>query len=196
MVAKKGFADLLQACALLKARGKVFRCRIIGEGPDRKSLEKSIKRLGLEGVVELPGAMTQEELIAVYRQATIFALPCHVDEDGDRDGIPNVLVEAMAIGVPVVSSAISGIPELIANGKHGLLVPARAVEALAWALARLIGDGALRAWLARKARATVVARFDARANVQALADLFRERGLAPQGQLAGDESVVGKAVGS
>ena len=194
LVEKKGFPDLLQACALLKARGKFYRCLIIGEGPDRKSLTKLIKRLGLEGIVDLPRAMSQEELIEVYRQATIFALPCRVLQNGNRDGIPNVLLEAMAVGIPVVSSAVSGIPELIASGEDGLLVPERGVEELAEALEQLLDNPALRARLASNARATVFERFDARAHVRALACLFREPDHEPPSQIEVRDLAAGRAV--
>ena len=116
--------------------------------------------------------MTQEELLGLYRRATVFALPCVVVEGGDRDGIPNVLLEAMAVELPVVSSAISGIPELVRSGHDGVLVPERDVDALAGALERLLADAPLRRRLGENARATVVERFDSAANALGLAELF------------------------
>jgi glycosyltransferase involved in cell wall biosynthesis len=131
-----------------------------------------VRALGLEGVVSLPGARTQEELVDAYRRATLLALPCRVLRNGDRDGIPNVLVEAMAAGLPVVSTAVSGIPELIESGENGLLVPEGDDVALAAAIELLLQDAALRARLARSARATVEQRFDSAANARGLLDLL------------------------
>ncbi|MFL5802860.1 MAG: glycosyltransferase, partial [Roseiflexaceae bacterium] len=122
LVEKKGFPDLLRACALLKERGYRFRCAIYGEGPLRGELAALIAQHGLGDMVALPGAVAQHELIPVLQQAGIFALTPFVTEDGDRDGVPNVLVEAMACGVPVVATAISGIPELVTHEQNGLLV--------------------------------------------------------------------------
>lgn len=179
LVEKKGFPHLLRACRALLDRGYAFRCLIIGEGPERRRLEAHVRSLGLEGVVSLPGARTQEELIQEYRRATVLALPCRVLANGDRDGIPNVLVEAMALGLPVVSTAVSGIPELIESGENGLLVPEADDAALASAIELLLQDGALRARLARAARATVEQRFDSAATARPLAKLLRAGQVEP-----------------
>jgi glycosyltransferase involved in cell wall biosynthesis len=111
-------------------------------------------------------------LRAIYARAHVFALPCQVMEDGDRDGFPNVLAEAMAMGVPVVSTRISGIPEMIDDGVHGLLVEPRQPAALADALARLLTDESLHAALATAGRARICERFDSRRTTVALRDLF------------------------
>lgn len=174
LVEKKGLSYLVQACGVLKGRGYTFRCRIIGEGPERNRLEKMVSTLNLQDVVSLPGACSQEELLEIYRRATVFALPCNVLENGDRDGIPNVLLEAMAVQLPVVSSAVSGIPELIKSGDNGLLVEERNGEALASALELLFKDGALRERLGKKGRLTVAKNFDSTTNVKWLKGLFRE----------------------
>jgi len=173
LVEKKGFPHLLRACRTLLDRGHAFRCVIIGEGPERRRLEDDVRALGLEDVVTLPGALTQEELVDEYRRATLLALPCRVLRNGDRDGIPNVLVEAMATGLPVVSTAVSGIPELIESGENGLLVPEGDDTALATAIEPLLRDAALRARLARNARVTVEQRFDSGANARGLLELLR-----------------------
>jgi glycosyltransferase involved in cell wall biosynthesis len=174
-VEKKGFTFLVEACRLLRARGRDFECRIVGDGGDyRERVRALIRELGLEDSVRVCPAVTQEELIGVLGEATLFALPCQVVESGDRDGIPNVLVEAMATGLPVVSTDISGIPELIVDGENGLLVPERDAAALAGAIERLLDDAALRGRLGAAGRATVCRDFDARRNVRALYALFAE----------------------
>ncbi len=174
LVPKKGFASLLEACAMLRRRGHAFRCRILGEGPERESLAALARGLGLDGIVDMPGGQSQEQVLEWYRRATAFALPCTILANGDRDGIPNVLVEAMGVGLPVVSTAISGIPELVDDGRNGLLVPAGRSEDLAAALERLLRDAALRERLAVNARRTVVERFDSAANTASLAELVLE----------------------
>lgn len=174
LVSKKGFASLLEACAMLRQRGHAFRCTILGEGPERERLAGLVRRLELEGIVELPGSQSQEQVLEEYRRATAFALPCKILANGDRDGIPNVLVEAMGVGLPVVSTAISGIPELVDDGINGLLVAPGRSEDLAAALERLLRDAALRARLGANARRTVVERFDSAANSASLAELVLE----------------------
>jgi glycosyltransferase involved in cell wall biosynthesis len=173
LVRKKGFPDLLHACRVLTDKGMRLRCMIVGDGPERPRLETLVRELGLGGVVSLPGSSSQEELLDVYRRATVFALPCRVLEDGDRDGIPNVLLEAMAVGLPVIASGSSSIRELVRDGDNGILVPERNGDALATALERLLGDGPMRDRLARSARATVAEHFDAVVNVRALAHLLQ-----------------------
>ena len=160
LVPKKGHDDLITALALLRARGIAFRCRIVGAGPLQEQLGNEIARHGLADAVTLEGPMTHARLIDLYRQADVFALAPRIAEDGDRDGIPNVIAEAMAIGVPVVSTNISGIPELIRTEETGLVVPPRDPEALAGGLARLLGDPELAASLARRARERLEQEFD------------------------------------
>ena len=140
LVPKKGLNDLISACQLLKQRGTKFRCAIVGEGPLRAELESQINRLGLQDTVSLLGAMAHDKLVAFYGQASVFALSPQVMEDGDRDGIPNVLAEAMAAGLPVVSTCVSGIPELVEDGQTGLLVGPKDPAALADAIGRILSD--------------------------------------------------------
>jgi glycosyltransferase involved in cell wall biosynthesis len=172
-VEKKGFQYLVEACARLHADGVSLRCLILGEnGPDQERIARMIGEAGLEGCVELRGPVAQQALRALYREASLFVLPCQVVADGDRDGIPNVLAEAMASGVAIISTDISGIPELVTHGVDGLLVPARDAAALAAAMRSLIDDPDLRGRLGDAARATICARFDAKKTTRALRDLF------------------------
>jgi glycosyltransferase involved in cell wall biosynthesis len=172
-VHKKGFDHLIEACALLKQDGVHFGCVIVGERGDAyERICRLIEERGLAELVKLRGPVTQEELREFYRQARVFALPCQITEDGDRDGFPNVLAEAMATGVPVVSTAISGIPEMIDDGVHGLLVPGSDARALADALRCVLRDDALHASLAREGRRRICERFDSRRTTLALRDLF------------------------
>lgn len=152
LVPKKGHEDLIAACAALRNRGVDFECAIVGSGPLREALAGAVAAHGLEDVVSLRGAMTHAQLIDLYRRASLFVLSPRIAEDGDRDGIPNVIAEAMAVGVPVIASDISGIPELVSHGQTGLLVRSRDPEGIARAMQRLLEDPPLAQRLARAAR--------------------------------------------
>lgn len=169
---KKGFATLVAACALLRDRGIACECDIVGYGEQRAALEAAIDAAGLGSRVRLRGTMNHAQIIELYRTATVFAAPSEIAADGDRDGIPNVLLEAMACGLPVVSTPVSGIPEVVRDGVEGRLVPPADPRALADALGTLVGDAALRARLGAAARSTVVSRFGEDRNLARLATLL------------------------
>jgi glycosyltransferase involved in cell wall biosynthesis len=172
-VEKKGFDQLIEACSRLRDAGVAFVCIIVGEsGSAYKTIRHLVDERHLNDQVRLMSAVTQDGLRAIYARAHVFALPCQVMDDGDRDGFPNVLAEAMAMGVPVVSTRISGIPELIDDGVHGLLVEPRDPDGLAHALRRVIEDDGLRARLAREGRQRICERFDSRRTTVVLRDLF------------------------
>jgi glycosyltransferase involved in cell wall biosynthesis len=172
-VEKKGFSYLVEACARLASQGTALRCLIVGEdGAEYARIKGLIEASGLQNVISLKGSVSQEELRQLYAAADLFVLPCQVLEDGDRDGIPNVLAEAMAMGLPVVSTAISGIPEIVTHGHDGLLVPERDSLALAAAIERLLASPQLRADLGRAARAKICTVFDSRKTTLRLKDLF------------------------
>jgi glycosyltransferase involved in cell wall biosynthesis len=161
LVAKKGMDVLVEATALLRGLGVDLEVVVAGEdGPERDRICRLVQDRGLEDTVRLCGPWSQAELLAQYRRSTMFVLACRIDADGDRDGIPNVLVEAMAAGLPVVSTWVSGIPELVEDGVSGLLVPSEDPHALAEAMLRLTKDPDLRERLAAAGAATVASTFD------------------------------------
>jgi glycosyltransferase involved in cell wall biosynthesis len=171
---KKGFPYLLQACSQLKQAGHIFQCMIIGYGEMRSELEQLIESLELTDVVVLPGKKTQDQLVDLYNEASLFVLPCLVTDDGDRDGIPNVLLEAMAMELPVVSTDISGIAELIDNNSNGFLVPEKNSEALAQAIAALITQPQLRRQFGQRGREKVLNDFNLPNNVGQIRELFEK----------------------
>jgi glycosyltransferase involved in cell wall biosynthesis len=174
LVAKKGYKYLIEACARLRQRGIDFRCSIVGEGPGAESLEALVHEHGLESSVIFTGALAAGDVFRLYQQSDVFALPCVVAQSGDRDGMPTVLIEAMAIGIPVVSTPVTGIPELVTDGETGFLVPERDVPALAEALETLVKDRDLRIRMGQKARERVEMDFDSRRTASQLASVFRE----------------------
>jgi glycosyltransferase involved in cell wall biosynthesis len=172
-VEKKGFNFLLEACVMLKNRRIKFNCRIIGEDGDcLPQLRESVERLGLHQYVTLEAPKAHDELMQIYLQSQIFALPCQIVSDGDRDGIPNVLVEAMACGLAVVSTDISGIPELIKHQHNGLLVAEKDSRKLADAIGLLLTNNTLAERLSTNARDTVLERFDSDLTTSQLKRLF------------------------
>jgi glycosyltransferase involved in cell wall biosynthesis len=140
LITKKGFADLIRACGLIAERGKSFRCEIIGEGPFENELRHQIEQLNLQKHVALAGAKPQLEVRQRLAAANVFVLPSIIDPDGGMDNLPTVIMEAMATGLPVISTNIGGIPEMVVENETGfLLEPADAVG-LANAIDRLIDD--------------------------------------------------------
>lgn len=173
LIEKKGFHILLEALSRLRARGVRFRCLLAGEGPERELLEALIAERGLRGSVRLIGAVPLDRLRRrYYSRARVLAQPCVVAADGDRDGIPTVLVEAMAMGVPVISTTVSGIPEAITNGVDGFLTEPGDVTELEERLDALLLDTTLADRLARAGRARVERQFDLAQNARNLRKLF------------------------
>lgn len=166
----KGFDTLIDALALLHQRGTDFSCRIVGAGQLEGALRERTRRMGVSGRIEFTGAQPQDVVRRWMDEATVFTLPSQVADDGDRDGIPVVLMEAMASGCAVLSTRVSGIPELIDDGVDGLLVEPRDPVALADALQRLLRDDGLRRRLSTRARQCIEKRFDARKEAGRLRD--------------------------
>jgi glycosyltransferase involved in cell wall biosynthesis len=188
LVEKKGFSDLIDACALLAGKGCSFSCRIVGNGPLKAELSAQVERLGLQGHVALVGPRPQREVIEEVQTAAALAAPCIVCQDGDRDGLPNVIQEALALGTPVISTDVTGIPEVVRDGETGLLVPQHDPPALAAALERLLSDTALRVELATRARRFMEAEFNIHRNTARRRALFQS---AVAGQIQKEAAIQG-----
>jgi colanic acid/amylovoran biosynthesis glycosyltransferase len=176
LVEKKGFDDLLTAVALLREQDRPVRLELVGTGLLEDALAAQVVELGLQDVVTLHGALPQEEVRRIVRGAAVFAAPCVVAEDGNRDGLPTVVLEAMALGTPCVATPVTGIPEVVTDGVTGLLVPERDPAALAAALARVLDHPELAGSLTKAARSLIEAEFDARHQARAVAEGFHLSG--------------------
>ncbi|GAB4534125.1 MAG: glycosyltransferase family 4 protein [Anaerolineae bacterium] len=190
LIEKKGHEYLVDACARLAEKGYSFHCTIVGHGQLRSQLEGQISRQGLQDHVSLVGARTQEEVKDLYRHSDIFVLACVVAKSGDVDGMPNVLLEAMAMQLPVVTTPVTGIPELVHHEETGLLVPERDADALAAAIERLINDETLRHRLGQQGRQAVLSGFDIRHSAAQLATAFQEFRAAGSGSDAAIEPLA------
>lgn len=170
-VAKKGIDTLLEALSQLPA--DLHWCWThIGGGPLRGDLMQQAKALGLTGHCDFAGALPQADVLKAYRESDLFVLPCRVDETGDRDGLPNVMMEAQSQSLPVLTTPVSAIPELVENGRNGLLVEPDDVAGLAEALGRLISDPTLRHRLGEEGEARVRGRFDHKQAIHGLIELM------------------------
>jgi glycosyltransferase involved in cell wall biosynthesis len=173
LVEKKGFPDLLRACRVLKkAAGAPFRLRIYGDGPLREELTALRDGLGLQDEVDLVGERDGEDVLRAYQGADLFALTPCVTADGDRDGVPNVVVEAMACGLPVVTTDAGGVTEVVQHDVNGLVAPPGDVGTLARYLAELATDADRRRALGAAGRRTVEAHFDVRSAARELSVVF------------------------
>jgi glycosyltransferase involved in cell wall biosynthesis len=168
LVPKKGIAVLLDALAALPP-GLHWRYAHVGDGPLRAELAARAARLGLAERIRWCGALAQDQVLNAYRGADLFVLASRIAPDGDRDGLPNVLLEAGAQELAVVASRLEAVPELIEDGRNGRLVAPDDPQALAGALARLIADPAARLRLGRAARVRVLDRFGMAAGIDRLA---------------------------
>lgn len=169
---KKGFRYLVRACARLREHVGGVACLIVGEGRERPALEQEAERLGVRDHVSFVGELTHSELPPVYARAAVFAAPSVVAADGDRDGLPNVILEAMAAGLPVVATDASAADEAVVDGLTGYIVPAGDETALAERLQRLLVDPGLRRRMGEAGRKRVAAAFDISENARNLARVF------------------------
>lgn len=172
MNARKGFHILLGACSQLAELGVKFHCTIVGDGEERENLEEIHRQKKLGDAVEFVGAKTQEEIRGYFEAADIFVLPCVISQDGWRDGIPVVLMEAMSWEIPVVTTDILGLPELVVSEETGVLVRPEDPNALALAMQRLADDPTLRNSLGAAGRSYVANEFNVDRSARRLAELF------------------------
>ncbi|MGI1662086.1 glycosyltransferase family 4 protein [Palleronia sp. KMU-117] len=176
LVEKKGFAVLIDACAILRDRGVDFHCTIGGSGPDEAALRERIAAAGLAELVTLTGkAQMQEDIPTFLGSGDVYCLACVWASDNDVDGLPQVLMEAMACGLPAVSTRLVGIPDLVRDGETGLLVEPHDATGLADALEKLMRDPDLAERLAEAGRKHVVQKFDFQTCIDGLLDLYREK---------------------
>ena len=174
LVEKKGFRYLIEACRLLSNRGEQYECTIAGSGPLEETLREQVSELGLSDRITVTGKpLTQEQLPEFMRSGDIYCLPCVWAADGDVDGLPQMLMEAMACGLPVISTPVTGIPDLVIDGETGLLVQSRNAEQLADALYTLLRDRQLRQRLAQQGRAFVTEQFNIKTSLDPLVRRFR-----------------------
>jgi len=174
LVEKKGFHVLLEAVDLLRRERPDLRVTIIGDGEEREALETQRRALGLEDTVVMAGALDQDAVRHAMSSATLMSLPCLVGDDGNRDALPTVLLEALAVGLPCVSTPVTGIPEILDEGRAGLLVPEEDAHATARAMAELLDDRARREDLAQRGRRRAEELFDRRHTSGILHGWFEE----------------------
>jgi len=168
LIPKKGFGDLIRTCALLNERGKSFRCEIMGEGPLDNELRQQIDKLHLQNNVALTGAQPQTQLRRRLAAANIFVLPSVIDPDGGMDNLPTVIMEAMATGLPVVSTNVGGIPEMVIENETGFLVQPGDTAGMADAIATVINDSSSAARLGHSGHERARALFSIEKNVREL----------------------------
>jgi colanic acid/amylovoran biosynthesis glycosyltransferase len=172
LVEKKGFTHLVDAVAQLVREGRKVRLDLIGDGAEEVALRAQVGARGLDGVVRFLGGLPQQQVRDVVQQAAVLAAPCVVGSDGNRDGLPTVLLEAMALGTPCVATPVTGIPEVLRPDQTGLSVPPGDAPGLATALGRLLDDSGLRVALAAQARALIEMEFDVRRTSGQLRDVL------------------------
>lgn len=173
LIEKKGFADLIKACELLTSRGRRFVCEIIGEGPLESALRAQIAEADVTGCVKLAGPLTQSEIALRLAHATIFVLPCTREEGGGMDNLPTVIMEAMAAGLPVISTPLAGIPEMIEHNINGELVPEHDPSAICAAMERLISDPERARRLGDRGRQIAREKFSIETSARTLQGLFK-----------------------
>jgi glycosyltransferase involved in cell wall biosynthesis len=173
LIAKKGLPTVYRALKVLYETGIPFEHILIGDGEERKNVLALIKKLGLSAQTRWLGTQPHDVVLKHYEQAHLFVLGCEVAANGDRDGIPNVLLESMAMGVPVVATDISAIPELVETEKTGILVQPGQPGQLAEAMIRMLTDAELRARVIPAARQRVIQDFDNTVLIREIADIYR-----------------------
>lgn len=169
---QKGFPYLLEACAMLRDQGHTFKCLIVGEGPDRDALTRQIEQLNLTEYVILMGMQPQSYIFEMFNKAKMFVLPCVISKNGDRDGIPNVMIEALAMCTPVISTTVSGVPEIIIDHETGLAVEPRNSAQLAEAIIEMLDNPEEARRYTENGRKLVEEKFDIKKNIRELVSIF------------------------
>ncbi len=172
LTGKKGLFTILDALAQLRKEGVDFEYTLIGDGDDKEKVVARIFRLGLEECCRYLGTRPHHEVVREFERADLFVLGCRVAGNGDRDGIPNVLVESLAMGLPAVGTAVSALPEIIRDGETGLLVPAEDPRAMAAAINRMLTDDVLRDRVMQQGWQLVQTSFDNRQLSKRLAEIY------------------------
>ncbi len=172
LTAKKGIDLILTALSLLKEQGMDFSYTLIGDGDEREAVLAKIFALGLEEHCYWLGVLPHDRVIREFARADLFVLGCRVTENGDRDGIPNVMVESLAMGLPAVSTTVSALPEIVQPGKTGLLVEPDNPELFARAVEKMLFDNNLRRSCIRQGLELVGRQFDNRVLIRRLAAIY------------------------
>jgi glycosyltransferase involved in cell wall biosynthesis len=171
LVPKKGIDVLIETCRVLRDAGTDLPCDVVGGGPLEQQLWEQAAAAGVADLVRFHGSLAQPAIAQLMTRAAVFVLPCRIDSAGDQDGLPVSIVEAMAAGLPVISTPIAGVPEVVDDGVNGRLIPADDAPALAASLRELLSSEPRRARLSKGARRTA-ASYDRRIWVSVLKDLF------------------------
>jgi len=172
LISKKGFDILIDACAILRGRGLDFRCEIVGEGPLRDELQARIDRHQLADRVSLAGPKPQRAVATRLGQATVLTLPCRVDPDGAMDNLPTVIMEAMAAALPVVTTDVGGVGEMVANSETGFVIDPENTAAIADAMERFLTDRALAQRFGQRGRQRAIDLFSISQSVCALREII------------------------
>ncbi len=190
MVEKKGFKHLLEACGILKQQNLDFQLVFIGEGPLEEALKAQVQSLGLSGIVHFKGMVPPNEMTFEYQQADVLVMPSIIDPSGDRDGLPNVCLEAMNHGLPIVGSEVSGIPEGVVHGENGWLVPPGDAVHLAESMKEALLSPRLFE-MKKAARRMAIGNFSLENNIRALRGLMSSV-FSPQSSVQSPQSAIGR----
>lgn len=173
-VGKKGYKCLIKSCKILRDWGMDFRLTLAGDGPQRRELKNLTRKLGLVDRISFPGFVSHDQVSKLFCSADVFLMPSIVHSSGDRDGIPNVIIEALMHRVPVIATAISGIPEVIEDGVTGLLIPENDPSAVSRAVLGLVRDRRSAIEMAERGRLKVQKQFNAQKNCQKILLLYQQ----------------------
>lgn len=174
MTEKKGLPTVYAALKILQDKGIAFNHTLVGDGDERDGILRLIKKLGLQNSCRWAGTQTHHEVLELFRESDLFILGCKIAKNGDRDGIPNVLVESLAMKVPAVATTVSGIPEILENNTTGLTVPPSDPQRMADAILTLLTNESLRGRVKECGRQKVIDEFDNKKHIKVLAELYRK----------------------